>query len=237
MQRVNNCFAAALPDHMSTWPTTEKFHRGRLTTASNHHLLTVCYSPQVSFYWLKSPQEAVTQPPPHVMEEDEAVQEGNRIRTKSSGSPSRHKESSEEKVFGVVWGVKTNRLSLWVSVALLLWMAAPFSPNNSRACLQEQRSPRFRSHVCCRRNQPRCREMKARAASNVSDQKKKKKKKRGSRNHSRPNFIDKDPLLCCTVNIFLSCTHTHTHLLFKLHTHALIRQCLFPLAEPSDTFT
>lgn len=64
MQRVNNCFAAALPDHMSTWPTTEKFHHGRLTTASNHHLLTVCYSPQVSFYWLKSPQEAVTQPPP-----------------------------------------------------------------------------------------------------------------------------------------------------------------------------
>lgn len=112
MQRVNNCFAAALPDHMSTWPTTEKFHHGRLTTASNHHLLTVCYSPRVSFYWLKSPQEAVTQPPPHVMEEDEAVQEGNRIRTKSSGSPSRHKESSEEKVFGVVWGVKTNRLSL-----------------------------------------------------------------------------------------------------------------------------
>lgn len=30
-------------------------------------------------------------------EEEEEVQEGNRIRTKSSGSPSRHKESSEKK--------------------------------------------------------------------------------------------------------------------------------------------
>lgn len=94
MQRVNNCFAAALPDHMSTWPTTEKFHHGRLTTASNHHLLTVCYSPQVSFYWLKSPQEAVTQPPPHVMGEDEEVQEGNRMRTKSFAIRNRARKKS-----------------------------------------------------------------------------------------------------------------------------------------------